>query len=519
MKVTKLAIIILRQKHGRQAIKNKTQSIGSSTILSVVFPSQASLKTFTINIYAETVENIRTKHKPRIEVRNEDNSINLNKSTGSNSDIVTKLLYQDVVKNLYLSCIAPELYVASTDVVNGATSGTNRIVIDGSVSNTSIVRVGDKVTETGIAAGLHALVTKIDPDGDNDNEIEISIADSVTNDAAITFTPPFNGMIPHYTDSTSGRAAIEVTSLSISSFPFSITVAALAGRAFSLKRKPTAEDLCFVKLVTFGSAALALEGEDTSSSTYYRWPITNIADVVNGMALDPARRSTGTNTTTPAFISGYNTTKTIQQIDDSNRYYTDFIDKTVGDFTVNGVDSYGNDITAVDRNGRITAQAGNITFSTQQADALKSDANVRLIAQGTNAIEKATGMSVALSSVTVVGADQDAGDAFSVSTTTTGASSSSTTIAVTEAKDIVVGSVIRSIDIRSNVAPTVVSKSAATGGANIVASSAVTLASGATVHFDGVNNAFRIAGIINIKNMPISDTTLYFNVERFLTCL
>ena len=499
---------------------NKAELTSTSVNLSVVFPKQASLKTFTINVYAETVENIKTTHQQRVEFRNENGTINLNKSTGSNSKAITKILYQDVIKNLYLSAVAPELYNTSSSTIDGEVSSSNRVVIDGSATNSKIVRVGDKVTCTGIAASVHSLVTIIDPDSDNENEFQTSVADSAGDGIAITFTPPFNGMTPHYTESTSARAAIEVVSLSSSSFPFAVTLNAPVGRAFVLKRKPTAEDLCCIKLVTFASSALAIEGEDTSASTFHRWPVNNIAGLVSGMFLDPSRSLTGVNTTVPAFISSYNNTKTIQQIDDSNRYYTDYIEKTEFNNSINGVDSFGNSITDSNRNGKITAQEGNIIFNKQQADALKSDAGVRLFAQGVDNIERSTGIKVSLSNVTIKHNQAvDVDDPLWFQTTTSSSVSASATIPVASVNGVVAGATIRGIGIRGGSKITVVSKSVASGAGNVVVSSAVTLEDGATLYFDGASVSIRVQGTINVKNMPIEDTTLYFNVERFLTCL
>jgi len=498
------------------------ESMGESVTLSVVFPSQASLKTFTINVHAETAENIKTTHKPLVEVRNVDDSINLNKSTGSNSSVITKILYQDVVKNLYLSALAPGSYWATSTGTDGAVSSSNRVVLSALVPtplSPRYVRVGDKLTCTGVASSVHALVTKINPDGDNAREIEISVADTIGDGVLVTFTPSFNGMTPHYTDSTTGRAALEVDSSSSSSLPFSITMSCPASRGFILKRKPTAEDLCIVKTVTFGASALAIEGEDTSGSTYYRWPVDNIAGLVDGMSLDPSRRAlVAGNTTVPAFITSYNTTKTLQRINNDNRYYTDFEDYTVPDISVNGIDSYDNPITATDRNGRVTAQAGNIVFNVQQADALKADPNIKLIAQGAKAIKSSTGMNVTLSNVTVTGTLQETDALFSTSVTTTSAVSNSTTIPVDELTRTVAGATLRGIGIRGTTKPIVVSKSRESGAGNIIASSAVTLEDGATLNLDGACSVITIEGNMNIKNMPIVDTTLYFNVERFLTC-
>jgi len=489
--------------------QNKVQAVAGRSSFKVNFPTQSSLKTFTINVYAETVENIRTTHATITERRYEDGSLNVNASTGSDSDIVTKVLYQDVVKNLYLSVASPSKAHQSTGTTNGAVS-SNRMIIDEDATDPSIVEVGDLISCTGIASALGVLVTKINPDSDNIHEIEMSAADVVSDGVTVTFFPAFRGLTPNNISSTTGRADLELTSGSSGNYPFSITITALASRGFNSTRLPTTEDLCAIIPITFGANPLPITGEDTSSEIFYRWPITNIANLANGMALDPARSNTGANTTTPAFISDYVVNKTLQQIDESNRYYTDVKDYTEQDIFVSGVDSAGNAITAIDRNGRVTAQAGNIAFSVQQADALKADADVLIIAQGAKAIRQATGMGVSVSGVTITPTQ--------VSTTTTAASSASTTIAVTEAGSILIGQLVRGVGINDAISnPTVISKSAATGAANVVVSSAQTLEDGITLYFDGTSSELLIEGTIHVSDMPITDTTLYFNVEGFLT--
>tara|TARA_R110000782_G_scaffold45892_4_gene101735 strand:+ start:2060 stop:3919 length:1860 start_codon:yes stop_codon:yes gene_type:complete len=476
--------------------------------VNVIFPAQSSLKTMTINVYAETVENIKTQHTPVIEERFEDGSLNFNASSGSDSNIITKTLYQDVIKNLTLSTFAPSKSHSSTGTTNGAVS-SNRMIIDEDATDPNIVEIGDLISCTGIAPGLGVLVTKINPDGDNIHEIEMSAADTVSDGVTVTFFPAFRGLTPNNIDSTTGRMALEVVSGSSTSVGFLITLTAFGSRGFSQTRLPTTEDLCFINPVTFGSAALPITGEDISGSTFYRWPVTNIANLANGMALDPSRSSTGANTTTPAFISGYSASKTLQRINNSNRYHTEIEDYNEQDSYIAGVDSAGNIAATLDRNGRVTARAGNIVFDVQQADALKADADVLVIAQGAEAILQATGMGVSISDTTITPTQ--------VSTTTTAASSASTTIALTEVGNVLVGQTVRGVGINAAVAnPTVVSKSVATGGGNIVVTSAQTIEDGATLFFDGPSNELLMRGIITVTNMPIVDTNLFFNVEGFL---
>ena len=482
-----------------------------------------SLKKYTINIIARTVGNVKTVHAPLQQARFIDNTIDLNNSTGSDSEILTKILYQDAAKSLYLSCIAPSRYTAGSNAVAATTSSSNTITIDNGDGSTDVatnpnnVGLGDKVivpAGSEIVSSVHALVTAIDPGGDDTNSFQISVADSVTNNASIVFTPPFNGMTPHYTESTTGRNTTTISSGGSLKTSFTVTCTAKSDRVFRLLRTPNVNDLCAVTEVTFGAAAVPIDGENTSSSTlFYRWPLTNIAGLSTGMSLDPQRRAGGENTITPASISRYITTTTNTTIDDTG-YGVNIVENTVDDVVVEGVDAGVNDITTIDRNGRVTAQAGNVVFDVQQHDGLKSDTNVRIIARGPSKIKTMTGIDVSLSDVTVT---------FNqVSTTTTSAVSNSTTIPVAD-----VGSIsgmpntttIRGVNINPSVAnPTVVSKSTNDGAGNITASAAQTLEDGQTLFFDNTSNILTITGSIQISNMAIADTTLYFDVERFLDC-
>jgi hypothetical protein len=485
---------------------------------SVKFPAATALHTYTIEVTAHSVDNIKTVHTRANEVRFPDNTINHNASTGSNSNILKKILYQDLVKNLYLSCVAPSKYTASTDQIDGDTlhAPSNRIIIDGLVTDRKIVEVGDKVTvTTDISSTVHALVTAIDPDGDNTNELEIGFADGVTDNAAITFTPAFNGMTPHYTDDTTGRAALTAASGGNLTTSFTITCTALAGRTFSILRAPTINDLCAIIPISFdvtGNSYSSISDEDTSGSTlFYRWQIANIANLSLGMSLDPARTGTGANTTTPATISNYRTTKIIKSIT-KRKYCTDINDITVDDVFVDGVHDNGNLITAMDRTGRVTARAGNIIFSTQQAAALDDDTSVRIFAYGAQQIRNATGMGITLSNVEV--------KLTQISTTASESRTSASGLTLASVSNISTASTIRGVGINPSLAnPRVTLKTADTGPGDITLDASNTIVSGQTYYFDGASNIATITGTITVSNMTIGDTTLYFDVERFLSAV
>jgi len=480
----------------------------------------SSLKTYTVNVYAETVYNIKTSHASYAERKNADSSINVNKSTGSNSNILTKIIYQDALKTLKLSCVAPSLYDANASTVDGATSSSNRIVIDADATDSNIVQVGDKVITTGIASAVHALVTKVNPDDDDVNEIQISASDSASDGAIISFTPPFNAMTPHGSDSDDGADSSSVSSGNSAVIPFSVSITPTTGRTFNVSKTPTTDDLCAYTTVTFESAALAIEGEDTSSaSVFYRWPITNIANLKQGMKLDPARTGTGVNTTTPALISSYATTATQDVLKEGE--YDNYINSvTVDDVFAPAVDPYGNDVTAVDRNGRTTAQAGNIVFNTQQLDALKSDSGVRIFAHGQKSIEALTGVKVELNVNSMAYSGSANPITAAVSTTTSGAVSSSTTIGLADVGDVSQGMTVSGVGISTSaVNPTIVSKSTDDGAGNIVVSAAQTLESGQTLYFHGGASNITIRGVLKVSNMAINDVDIFFDVERFLTAV
>ena len=467
------------------------------------------LKTYKVDVYAETVDNIRTKHVDYIDSRFIDNTININDCVGSNSNILQKILYQDVKKNLYISCIAPSLHATSADTVNGAVSNSNKIIIDGSAVDPNVLQVGDLVTGTGIAASVHVLVDVINPDGDNTHEFKNTINDSIGDGVAITFTPPFNGVTPHSTDSTTGRQAIDISSGQVSDFNFSVTLTAPSNRVLSIIKVPTINDLCAFKEITFESAALAITGEDTDSSAkFHRWPVTNISGLVGGMSLDPSRSGSGVNTTTPSFIQDYNTTSPSSRVIKS-QYDTIVSASTVANISVPSVSSAGNDITAMDRTGSVTAQKGNIVFDVQQLDALKADANVKIYGHGQANIYALTGAKVNLKNVVLTPTQ--------VSTTTSGAISASTTISVTEMEGIGPGQSIRGIGIDPAVVDPIVSfKKAGSGAGDLISSVAQTLESGQTLFFDGASSVITITGVIQVQGMGISDTTLFFDLERFI---
>ena len=489
----------------------KIESKGTNTF-SIKFPVTAgSVRKYTIDVRAEIGGNIKTKHNNLQEARFVDNTIDYNNSSGSDSDVLRKILYQDAAKRFNLSCIAPSKYATSASTVNGATS-TQRLIIDGDATTSNLVQAGDKITITDeVATGIHMLVTEINPDRDNVNEMSLSVADTITDGVTVTFTPPFNGMNPHSSDSDTGRFTVVTSTGKNFKSGFTVEIRAGLGRVLTALRTPTTNDLCTFVNRTIGSAALPIQGENTSSSTvFHRFPVDNIAGLSEGMTLDPARSGGGANTTTPASISQYLTTKTSTE-PFKTKYHTGIREITLDDVFVPGVEATA-EATTIDRNGVITAQTGNIVFDTQQADALKGDSEVRIFAHGAQQIKNMTGMTVTLSDVVVTPRQ--------VSVTTSGSVSNSTTVPLTDL-DSVAGLTgvqsVRGVNINPAAAnPTVTSKSAHDGAGNMILSGAQTLESGQTLFLDGASQTILITGTIEVQNMALAETDIFFDVERFL---
>ena len=111
------------------------------------------------------------------------------------------------------------------------------------------------------------------------------------------------------------------------------------------------------------------------------------------------------------------------------------------------------------------------------------------------------------------------GDGTRAATLTTvgAATSSSTSVSLAEVGDIVPGMSISGVGINPSAAePTVVLKSTTSGSGQVTMSSSQTLEAGQTLFFNGLATVLKVKCTLEISNMPISDTTLYFDVEKFL---
>ena len=546
-------------------LKNETIKNGVYTG-SITFPKVGDDDQYDIYLWADH----GTKHSDNIEVRFPDNSIDINSSKGSNSTLVQKVIYQYTDLTLTMSAVSKNsltawgsvsvtndtitlprdksvgkipfsiivtsaatraitinsdpnnndilssitrtvgstpdningenIYpaVSDTDTVDGAVSSGIKVVMDNNVA--SKMAVGDKITASvktdTVDGAVSATGTKIvmdnnvennmfvgytvtstdghflnqnvykvaalNPDGDNVKEFQISpalpeeLADGVT----LTFNPDIN---------TAGV----------------VTVAAL---------NPDGDN---VKEFSMSSANKILDGVTLSFSNRknYRWPLNNIHNLNPGMSVY------GTNVTAGTVISAYNDTTT-------------FLEGEIDEFTVVNESKPALDTLAAKPTmsaGVITTQTGDVIFNNQQLFVLAGD-TITIYGAGPSGIKQMTEYDIELSNLKV--------ELQPVSTTTTSAVSNSTSIPVAERSGILDDiSVISGIGIDSSSESPLVDSGAGTvsGSGTIVSNIAQTLESGIELTFKGASTTAIISGDIEVKKAGISNLTIYFDLESFLT--
>ena len=361
-----------------------------------------------------------TKHADYNEVRFGDNTIDINSSTGSDSFLLRKIIYQTLDVELTLSAVTPN----SLTVFSGTVSTPQTIT------------------------------TQI--------------------------------------DKNTGK------------IPFSIPVTAGSTHSLRIDRIPTIDDMALFVTRTIGSAPIAIEGEDVSSSTYYRWPMDNIDGLTAGMI------PSGNNITTGTIISFYE--EAITQMEGTTRQ------RKIVKVRVEALDTLGKKPTLTRNTATktlTTVQTGNIVFSKQQAAALADD-EIKIYGYGPDAIKALSGWEIELSDIAVTLTKPTA----LVATTTV----NSTTVDIDDGDGIMDDvSTVSSFNIDSSAAsPTVTNIGSYTGAtATLTLSAAQSLEAGETLTFDGAGRTITISGNIEIKKVGEvrSDWggTMFFDLEKFIT--
>tara|TARA_R100000664_G_scaffold1784_1_gene4633 strand:+ start:58 stop:1791 length:1734 start_codon:yes stop_codon:yes gene_type:complete len=472
---------------GSTRLLNKTINNSGINYYEIVFPSITDADKYDFYLFAG--EN--TRHADYREVRLGDGSIDINASTGSNSDLLRKTIYQTLKVTLTLSGESPNSQAGwgsvsiTTDTVIGdreKESGSKNFKVVATAAATRAAEIIRQPLPSDITCYVSRTIGSAPVLIDKENQYP-TVTNTDTVDGAVSSGTKIV-MDNNVADNMS--VGDKVTGLSDGD---GVTVVAL---------NPDGDN---VKEFSVSAAVDAGDGATLSFTNQknYRWPLNNIQDLKPGMSV------LGTNVTASTKIADYSSNITINS-DTENEY-------SLLDVEVPALDTLGAK-PSISRNAITnvvtTTQTGNVVFNKQQILLLASD-TVKIYADGPNGLKDLYGYEIELSDLKV--------ELTEVSTTTTAAVSSSTSIPITERAGILDNvSTISGIGIDPTAADPTVASGAGTvsGSGTIVASAAQTLESGITLTFPGASRIATITGNINVKNMGNTDATLYFNLEKFL---
>ena len=159
--------------------------------------------------------------------------------------------------------------------------------------------------------------------------------------------------------------------------------------------------------------------------------------------------------------------------------------------------------------GIITAQAGDVVFN-QQLPLVFAGDSIKIWGYGEDSINSLFRSKIKITDLKAV--------YLPTKTTTTASTvgSASATVAVAEQGGIMDDvSTISGVGIKGN--PLVTNKAAATGAGNLTVNLKQELESGAVLTFNGASKQVVLTGILEIEEMGNKSFTIYFDLEKFLT--
>jgi len=295
-----------------------------------------------------------------------------------------------------------------------------------------------------------------------------------------------------------------------SRFTFEFSVTSGSTKAYQILKQPTFEDVFVEVTRTIGSAPVFIEGEDTSSSTHYSWPLDNIYSLSEDMI------PIGTNITADSLIKYHQ--ETVASLSDTPCAYETLVSYTEPLTKTSTTTLTRNATTGV----LVTTQLGNVTFDKQQAAALASD-EIKFLAYGPTKIKELTGWELEFVDLKV--------ELTKPTTTTTAATVNSTTVAIASGDGIADDvSTVSGIGITGDgtSAPKITNIASYSGTtATITFDSAQTLENGTTLTFHDAGETITISGSIIFKTdgktygtnyeLPGWDGKFYFDLEKFIT--
>ena len=477
------------------SLEEKISSISYSG--SITFPAvTGSDDQYDIFLYAVPSPDEGTRHTTYNEVRFGDGSLDINNSTGSNSLVMQKVIYQYAALTLTLQGYSPAGTVAGTlgtDTIS-INRGKSQVKTAFSFTTTAGATAAYRILKQPVANDVLAFIepvvgdtestligsTPIDLPGENiyptvtaygntnavmSNTVTVTMADTIEDlglkigDKVIQETGPFFANI--------------------------VTVVAISGGGLSANQFTASE------AISVGSGVRL----NFHNRMNFSWPITKANLIKEGMIVVPA-----TNVTADTAVGAYEDTITLFEGTTEA--------KTIIKNARPAVSTVGKTPTIV--KGLITAQDGDVVFNKQQALALAGD-TLNIGGYGENEILRVYGWEVRFTDLAIA--------LTAPTTTTTEATSAHATIAVADREGVInTVSTVSGIGINPALAdPTLTTGGGLDGAGDWIMSAVQTLESGITLTVGNTGRIATITGNIQIVKAGTANQTLRFDIEKLLS--
>jgi len=465
--------------------------------VNVSFPGITDADKYDVYLFSETTS---TKHGDYIEVRFPDGSIDINSSTGSNSNLVQKVIYQTLDVTITLSGYSPNGTItgigSDSQVITTSRNASTAIIpfsfiVTTGTSNTLKINtqplsgdVATFLTQTVNATPINLEAEDIYPAVTAANKVvNGDVEDGATN---VTMDDDFTGLWA-VGDRITGNAALDARTQATAVTVTAINVGSNA-KVFTM------------------SEAINIDNDETlsfSNRRNYRWSLDNIYKLTSGMRQVEGGFFGGVQ----PIIKEYLVQTTVNE-GQPDEYKVDNV-------RVPALDALGI-LPVTTRNAttnvETTVQTGNVTFSEQALLTFGGGSNARIFSYGESEINRLTGYDVELTDLAVALTE--------ITTTTTAAVNNSTSVPITNRIGISDNiSTVSGIGIDSTVANPTVSSGAGsvTGAGTIVLSAAQTLENGVTLTFPGAGSVATITGNIKVNKAGNENVVLRFDLDRFLS--
>jgi hypothetical protein len=460
--------------------------IGGNYIAQVNFPPVTDEDQYDVFLYAKP----GTKHTLYNEVRFADGSVDLNSSSGSNSLMMQKVIYQYLDRTLTISTAArTSAFTPSASTNNAITtsSGASKSKIPFTVTSTSATNQSFVILKQPSSSDVYSAFTRVV------GEEPVTLPGENIY-PAVTGTDTLRGASGTLVTMTADVANTMKVGDKVTGMASSIGSVVTVVSMYPTEPNNTSKQFTASKSIDpTGLPVLSF-----SNQMNYSWPLDDTNKITQGMLVT---HSSGDGAiVADTIISDYIDTLTILSGTENEQVITQNY--------ASAIDSKGVKPTMV--KGLVTSQTGNVVFNNQQQKLLAGD-TINIVGYGEKYIADIDGYTVRFTDLAIALTE--------ITTTTTSAVTGSASVPVT-ARAGIRNTVSTVTGIGMNpalAAPTVNSGATADSGGTIVLSAAQTLENGITLTFPGAGKVATITGYIEILKAGTSNATLYFDLEQLLT--